>query len=124
MKRKILLISLSLIIIISFLIFAIVYNNINNDSMKFKNDYESINEKSNSGGIAYRNVFIDKNNPFVYVETNDLLNMMDSKESFYVYFGSKYCPWCRSVIEMAINVAKEKGIKKTYYVDSYDEDIN
>lgn len=50
--------------------------------------------------------------------------MMDNKENFYVYFGSKYCPWCRSVIEMAIKTAKEKVIKKIYYVDIWDEDRN
>ena len=46
--------------------------------------------------------------------------MINNKETFYVYFGSSYCPWCRSVIEEAINSSIDNKIDKIYYVDIWD----
>ena len=34
------------------------------------------------------------------------------------------CPWCRSVIEKAIEIANQNGIEKIYYVDIWDEEGN
>ncbi|MBR1817683.1 MAG: hypothetical protein IJ772_02425 [Bacilli bacterium] len=49
---------------------------------------------------------------------------MENKETFYVYFGDKLCPWCRSVIEKSIQVAKENNIKTIYYVPIWDDEGN
>ena len=48
--------------------------------------------------------------------------MIENEESFYVYFGSTLCPWCRSVIEKALEVANNNGIDKLYYVDIWDDE--
>lgn len=93
------------------------------DATRFKEEYESLNEVSQNG-ITYRSVSIDEDNPFIYITAEDLLDKMDEEEAFYVYFGSKLCPWCRSVIEKAIEVAKEKNISKIYYIDIWDEEGN
>lgn len=94
------------------------------DALKFKEEYEALNGKVNASGKMYRNISIPENNPFVYIETNDLINLINNGETFYVYFGSPLCPWCRSAIEKAIDVALEKGIEKIYYVDIWDNDGN
>lgn len=96
----------------------------NEDAKKFKNDYESINGKENASGKVHRSITIDENNPFVYTTAEEIVKKIESKETFYVYFGDKLCPWCRSVIEKSIEVAKEKKIKTIYYVPIWDEDGN
>lgn len=94
------------------------------DAVKFKEEYESLNKKTSSNDKVYRSVSIDEENPFVYITAEELIDMMDDDETFYVYFGSKFCPWCRSVIEKAIEVAKDEGIDKIYYIDIWDDEGN
>ena len=90
----------------------------------FKKSYEAINGEVNSSGKEHRTVTIAKDNPFVKVEASEIVKMIQEEKTFYVYFGSKLCPWCRSVIEKAIDVAKDYGVKKIYYVDIWDEEGN
>lgn len=94
------------------------------DALKFKEEYEELNRKTNSSGKVHRTISIDDDNPFVYITAEEIVRKMDSKETFYVYFGSKSCPWCRSVIEKAIEVAKDKDISVIYYVDIWDNEGN
>ena len=95
----------------------------NKDALKFKEDYESINGKE-IGENKYRDVSIDKDNPFVEVDAEKILEMIEKDETFYVYFGDKKCPWCRSVIEKAIEVSKNYDVNKIYYVSIWDDDFN
>ena len=90
----------------------------------FKESYESLNGKENSNGKVHRTITIDKNNPFEEVTADEIVKKVKNKETFYVYFGSKLCPWCRSTIEKANEMATEKGISKIYYVDIWDDDGN
>ena len=94
----------------------------NNYALEFKEEYESVNGKVSKSGKKHRILSIDKDNPFEKVDASKIVEMIENKETFYVYFGDKLCPWCRSVIEMSISVAKEKGIKKIYYVSIWDDD--
>ena len=95
----------------------------NKDALKFKEDYESINGKE-IGENKYREVSIDKENPFVEVDAKMIVEMIENDETFYVYFGDKKCPWCRSVIEKAIKVSKDYDVDKIYYVSIWDDDFN
>ena len=45
------------------------------------------------------------------------VNMMNEKKTFAVYFGFDTCPWCRSVIEELVEVAKDLKVKEIYYVN-------
>lgn len=88
------------------------------DAVKFKMEYEELNNvKNEKNGKEYRKLSIDEDNPFVYKSDTDIVEMMDNKETFVVYFGFASCPWCRSVIEQLINVANDLGIDSVYYVD-------
>ena len=96
--------------------------NNNNYAKDFKNDYESINGTKNANGKEHRSVTIDDNNKFIETTPEKIIEMVENKETFYVYFGSRLCPWCRSTIEMADKVSRENGIEKVYYVDIWDDD--
>lgn len=94
----------------------------NKDAVSFKKEYEELNGKENANGKVYRNVSVPKNNPIKIVNASDIVDKIEKKDTFYVYFGSSLCPWCRSVIEKAMEVANANGIEEVYYVDFWDKD--
>ena len=89
----------------------------------FKNTYESINNKK-IGTHKYRKLTINENNPFRHVSQDYVQKMLEDNKSFYLYVGDEKCPWCRSAIEKAIEVANKKNIKTIYYVNIWDKDYN
>ena len=93
-------------------------------SLAFKSEYEALNGKTNSNGKEHRTLIIDEVNPFEKTTTEELLKKINSNETLYVYFGDPLCPWCRSVLEKAIEVAKNKNIEKIYYIKIWDEEGN
>lgn len=94
------------------------------DAILFKEDYESLNGKENASGKAHRNVTISEDNPFVLSNAKEVIEKIENGDSFYIYFGDKQCPWCRSVVETAIKMADEYSINKIYYVNIWDDDHN
>ncbi|MBR1416751.1 MAG: hypothetical protein IJ572_02920 [Bacilli bacterium] len=116
MKKKII---LSLLLVIS--IFGISAC-ATKDAKQFKEDYEKLNGQTNKSGKAHRSVKIDEENPFIYATAEEIVEKINNKETFYVYFGDDLCPWCRSAIEKAIEVAKKNKIDKIYYIAIWDDD--
>ncbi len=106
------------VVLVGLLIFNVC--NRFSDAGRFKAEYESLNGEVSTSGVSYRNVFIGKDNPFVYKTADELVEMINNEETFIVYFGFKSCPWCRSVLPTLIDVAKDLKLKKIYYVDVYD----
>ena len=63
---------------IALLTVAGCFNKGNEDSQKFKDEYESINNKVNEKtGKKNRELTIPKNNPFVYKTSGDINKMID-----------------------------------------------
>lgn len=91
----------------------------NESALKFKKEYESINGEK-VGDNKVRELSIPDDNPFIYKTAEEIVDMINDKESFIVYFGFSKCPWCRSVLPTMIEQAKEKNIDKIYYVDVLD----
>ena len=85
-----------------------------------KEEYESLNGKTNDNNKKYREVSISSVNPIIYKSAEEVAQMIDDKETFVVYFGYNSCPWCRSVISTFIETAKELHIDKVYYVNVHD----
>ena len=110
MKKIILLV---ILLVLTFI--GIVGCTKNEEAIKFKEEYESFNGKSNDY-FEYRELAIDEENPFVSATDEEIVKMIENKETFIVYFGDPQCPWCRSVIEQAIKSAKENKIDKIYSV--------
>ena len=109
-------ISIILVLVLSLLVVGC--SNEKTDAMKFKEEYESVNNKVNEHTKKEnRKLNIPKNNPIVYATAEDIVKRIDNKETFIVYFGFAECPWCRSVIEQLLKVAEEKKVEKIYYVD-------
>lgn len=124
MKKKKLIISFVLIAILILLGVVLIFENFNEekinnkDAITFKEEYESLNgEVNENNGKEYRSISITSDNPFVYKEADDIVDMINNEETFAVYFGFNSCPWCRSVIPTLIEVSKDVEIEKIYYVD-------
>ncbi len=101
--------------ILCFLLFIATIIVLNNDNLRFKLEYESLNR------IPYENgrkipVSIPWNNSIQYIEGKEILETFQTKSGI-VYFGYNSCPWCRNVIGLVIETAKENQIKPIYYVD-------
>lgn len=119
MKNKKVIIYILVIIIILFLISILIINSIKkrNNHLKFKTEYESLNNKTAFKDTKYREITIPKDNPFIYSSMEEVIDKMDKKQTFIVYFGANWCPWCRSVINTFIDISKENNIDKVYYID-------
>ena len=92
------------------------------DAKQFKEEYESYNGKIRAkNNMENRTISIDEDNPFVYINSDELIKKIEGKEDFFLYLGSPECPWCRSNIEMAIEVGKENDIDTIYYLNIWDE---
>ena len=111
----------TIIIIIAIMLIGIAigktYNYMNRDSVKFKNEYESLNGTKSDSGKKYRTLSISKDNPIKYATAEEIVEKMDNKETFAVYFGFAKCPWCRSVLPTLFEVANKHEIDEIYYVD-------
>lgn len=86
-----------------------------NDNLRFKIEYEYLNN------IPYENgkkipVTIPWNNKIKYIEGEEILETLKSKTGI-VYFGYNSCPWCRNVIGILIEEADNYDIDTIYYVD-------
>ena len=97
----------------------VISNNSQTDGIKFKEEYEKLNGKKNDQGKKYREITIDSKNKIVYKTTEEVLDLIDKKKSFVLYFGFDTCPWCRSVVPTLASVSKELN-QEVYYIDVKD----
>ena len=51
---------------------------------------------------------------FVRSDVRDMLKRMDDHETFIVYFGFSRCPWCRDMMPILNDAAKEAGYPISY----------
>ena len=97
----------------------VISNNSQTDDIKFKEEYEKLNGKKNDQGKKYREITIDSKNKMVYKTTEEVLDLIDKKKSFVLYFGFDTCPWCRSVLPTLASISKELN-QEVYYIDVKD----
>ena len=96
----------------------------NNYALEFKKEYESLNGVVNKNGKEHRTIKISEDNPYIKTTPEEIVKKIEKKETFYLYVGDPLCPWCRSVLEKSIEVAKKKGVKEIYYIDIWDDEGN
>ena len=97
----------------------VITNNSQTDGIKVKEEYEKLNGKKNDHGKKYREITIDSKNKIVYKTNEEVLDLIDKKKSFVLYFGFDTCPWCRSVVPTLASVSKELN-QEVYYIDVKD----
>lgn len=90
---------------------------INKDAIKFKNEYESLNNKVNSNNKKYIDVSIDEENGMIYASYDKVIDIIKN-ETAIIYFGFPECPWCRNAVPVLLDAIKEMGIDKIYYYNA------
>ncbi|MDO4466098.1 MAG: thioredoxin family protein [Bacillota bacterium] len=108
----------SLLLCLTMLLTGCVKSQEMSDAQTFKTVYEELNGTiREKDGKEIRSITIPVDNPMKMSSAEEVLQKIENKDSFIVYFGFPSCPWCRSVIPTFLEVAKEKGIQQVYYVD-------
>ena len=116
-KVKIVLMAILMILLGGTSYFFLQKEEIVKDSLRFKEEYESLNNTiRESDGALYNPVSIDEKNPIKYIGAKEAVEMLKNKTGI-IYFGASWCPWCRNAIQVLFDVAKEKKIDVLYYVD-------
>lgn len=85
----------------------------NDDNIKFKNEFESLNEQ-------YSIVSIKEENPFKYKTQEEIDELIKSKETFVVLYGNSKNNDTRSIIEQLINLSYNNNLGTIYYVSRED----
>jgi len=123
--KKILLgiIGLILIVAIVIVIFVIKDNNkvvYTNDEIKFKEEYEALNNQGNNyNDKKYLELNIIDDNNIEYATEEEIAKILKDG-SGVIYFGFPGCPWCRAMIAPLLEEASKNGINKVYYLNILD----
>lgn len=93
---------------------------IQTDATKFKEEYESLNDK-NVGGKeeTYPTVHLEENNPFYYASYEEVEKILEG--TGIIYLGYPECPWCRNLVPLLEKASKKIGIEKIYYINMKEE---
>lgn len=87
------------------------------DAVKFKQSYESLNGTTReSDGATYNTVEISDNNPIVYINTQEALDLLKSDKAI-IYVGANWCPHCRNSVPVLLDIAKQYDLNKVYYLE-------
>jgi len=98
------------IVVLIYILLSILVNNHKNleDGIRFKEEYEALNSS-----IVMN---IEENNPIKYVIFEDVEKLFESGTGV-IYFGFPSCPWCRNMIPVLFDVAKEAHVDTIYYLN-------
>lgn len=120
MNKKIIMFSMVSILALMFTLLISVINNDKvgkTDAIKFKEEYETLNNKTNDNGKKYVNISVDEENPFVYASYEEVIDIIGNGTGV-IYFGFPECPWCRNAVPVLIDAAQELGVDKIYYYNA------
>lgn len=84
----------------------------NTDVLKFKEEYETVNNNENSVQIN-----ISEDSPIKYLSYEELISKINKKENFVLYLGFPTCPWCRNIIPVLFDTANANN-NKVYYINT------
>ncbi len=88
------------------------------DASKFIEEYESLNGETTSSGKIYTTLNLEEDNKIKYETSKKIVNII-KKDTGIIYFGFPECPWCRMIVPVLLEVAKENDID-IYYLNIYD----
>jgi len=127
LKNKIIIVLVGVIVLI-LLCFGIkhVLDNpkVQNDGIKFKEEYEKLNGTEVKGTeLKYLELSIDEESPIKYSSYEEIFDILDNG-SGVIYFGFPECPWCRALTPVLLSAADDVGIDTIYYLNNkQDRDL-
>ncbi len=115
--KKTLIISLAIVLVIAIGITIYLIMNkkvVTTDAIKIRDEYAQLNGKKNSRDLDYPIVSLKDNNPYVYINDEELLKLI-KEGTGVIYFGFPSCPWCRSMLPVLETASLNKHNDKIYY---------
>lgn len=90
------------------------------DARLFKEEYEVLNNAEiKNYPRTYLPIEIPKNNPVDYASEEEIDQVLS--ETGVIYFGYPECPWCRNLVPVLMDAAKQTNTKKVYYINMKEE---
>lgn len=106
-----------LIILMAFFIGGCQDKNLESDALKFKNEYQYLNNLENpNNNKLYSEMNVDEENPIVYADYDKVFEILDG--TGVIYFGFAECPWCRVAVPALLEAAKEVKLDTIYYMNN------
>ena len=110
MKKKIIIIATIVVVLLTVGITYFIINN--KDSIKFKKEYEKLNNQK-----GYLDITIPSDNNVKYATFDELMEFLNSGTGI-LYLGFPECPWCRNALPVLLEAAKENEIQNVYYFNA------
>lgn len=79
-----------------------------------------ISSRTDAGKFASEYTQVSSDNVFVYKNGQETIDILEHGTGI-VFLGFPSCPWCQRYAKYLNEVAKEKGIEKIYYHNTYDD---
>ena len=90
------------------------------DMVKFEKEYEEYNGKETPYGGNYLEIDIAKENNIKYSSYDEVYSILEDGTGV-IYFGFPTCPWCRNLVPVLVDAAKEAGIDTIYYLNNMED---
>lgn len=111
---------LKICVVVLSTLLLIACSNKQSDAKKFKDEYESLNNKTSVSGHKIKSLKISSNNPIKYSNYDEIIDVIKNK-SGVIYLGYPDCPWCRTAIPVLLEAAKDYKIDTIYYLNIKDD---
>lgn len=114
--EKLLMITMPILLVVAIVLGYFKVIRTQNDSIKFKNEYENLNSNKN-----YYKINIDKENPIKYSSYKEIFEVLKSKTGI-IYLGYPEDNNSRFAIETLLKVIEENNVDTTvYYLDIHND---
>lgn len=90
--------------------------NVPSDSIQFKNEYETLNNKEDSIGNKFLSVKLDPNSKVKYTSITEIEYIIKSNKSMVLFIGTANCAFCRSIAQILTDMTLESELDKIYYL--------
>jgi len=128
-KNPVVVILLMAMIVLSVFFFVLHWNldsgdltSIKKTAKDFKEEYEKLNSKKDSGGNSYLELSIDSDNIIQYASYDKIFSILE-RGTGIIYFGTPENNSNRALLPILFDAADEVGIDTIYYLDlSNDRD--
>lgn len=111
---------LKICVVVLIALFCIACGNKKSDAVRFKNEYESLNNKTSISEKKIKSLKISSKNPIKYSDYDEIIDVIKNK-SGVIYLGYPDCPWCRTAVPVLLEAAKDYNIDTIYYLNIKDD---
>lgn len=122
MKKRIIVIGVIIALLIIGICIYLVKNNeevneVMSDALAFKLEHEELNGlvHPNNSERVHKDMYVPEDNPFVFVEFDEIIDLLENNGTGVVYLGFPICPWCRNLVPVLADAAIEFGVEEIMY---------